>query len=153
MASILDTYLRQGGDLVKEVVSQAQQTVLQRLTAEQAAQDAAALIAKAEAMIPGVQDAIVRYGEAVEERETSVDTLKHTILDLRHKAEVAELEKNRSALSNIQIEIIAKGRELSNVQGELHSARYSRIDSENRLEKLTKAIVQLQPLLESSGAL
>ena len=89
-SNILDTYLRQGGDLVKEVLGQAQSTVLQQLTAKQAAKDAAAMIATAEAMIPGVQSKIALYEEAVEAREAAVDNLKRAILDLRHQAQVAE---------------------------------------------------------------
>ena len=147
MANILDTYLKQGGDLVKEVVSQAQVTVLQQLTAKQAAKDAAAMIATAEAMLPAVQNKIALYSEAVEGHEAAVDNLKRAILDLRHQLQVAEHEKNRAAASSVQVEIIAKERELSTVQGELHTARYSRLDQQAKLDKLTNALAQLQTLL------
>lgn len=147
MSNILDTYLKQGGDLVREVVSQAQTTVLQQLTAKQAAKDAAAMIATAETMVPAVQNKIALYDRAVEEHEAAVDNLKRAILDLRHQAQVAEHEKNRAAASSIQVEIVAKERELSTVQGELHTARYSRLDHVAKLEKLTNALAQLQPLV------
>ncbi len=147
-SEILQSFLRGElrGDLVQAVRAQAQETVLQQLTAKQAAKDAAAVIATAEAMIPDVQNKIALYGEAFEAREAGVDNLKRSILDLRHQLQVAEHEKNLSALSSIQVEIVAKERELSTVQGELTTARYSRLDQQAKLDKLTNALAQLQPL-------
>ena len=147
-SSILADYLNNRVlDLRTVVRAAAQQKVLERLVAEQAASDAPALIAELGDMIVSAQERLTAAAERVAVATAALDNAERAVLTADARRQVAYYEKVRAAISDADLAYVAAEKVRNLARAELHTASNARGEIEHRIGKLAKAQEELQPLL------
>lgn len=153
--SILTEYLRGShspGDLVKTVRSAAQETVLRRLVDAQARQDAQVLIDEINAKLPALTDRVAYLDELIAQGDDAVKAKRLEKVPHLTAREEGNIRAERLVVARAEEAILRIEREAADLAANLTTERNRRNMATQQMERMTNALAELQPLVESSGA-
>ncbi len=139
--------LNHGIRLPEIVLDQARLAILDRLAAEEARKMAKPMLQQ---LIDERAECLTR-GTSAKDRlaaaENDVKIVQRQIADLNHDLALAQLANDRAGMAAAEIAIGLMRRQLSNVQGDVTTARNVKIDIDQRLAQLDRAKYHLGSLV------